>query len=309
MSEPDRLWLPKMSPNAATGSGFVRCADQGEVAVAAEELEVRVEVVLGGDGVEDEIEAAGVLPHLVGVAGDDDLVGSEPERVVLLLGRGREHDHVSAERPAELHTHVAEAAEADHADILALRDPLPAHRRVGRDPGAEERRRSREVEVRWDAQDEALVDHDALGIAAVGDAAEVLVRRVVREDRAPAELLVPGLALGAGPVGVDEASDADVVAGPELRDRRADRRDPPDDLVTRDARVRGRHAAPLVARGVEVGVADAAEEDLDEDILRGRVAPPDRGGGERGGRAGDRVSFRVVHGAQATLARARPEPS
>jgi len=29
---------------------------------------------------------------------------------------------------------------------------------------------------------------------------------------------------------------------------------------------------------VEIGVADAAEEDLDLDVLRGRVAPPDRGG-------------------------------
>ena len=31
--------------------------------------------MIGGDGVEDEIEAAGVLLHLAGVAGDDDAIG------------------------------------------------------------------------------------------------------------------------------------------------------------------------------------------------------------------------------------------
>jgi hypothetical protein len=49
-------------------------------------LDIRVNVVIGGDGVEDEIEAASVLLHLVGVAGNDDFVGAEPERIFLLVG-------------------------------------------------------------------------------------------------------------------------------------------------------------------------------------------------------------------------------
>jgi hypothetical protein len=40
--------------------------------------------VLGGDGVEDEVEAAGVLAISFGVAGEDDFIGAEAERVVLL---------------------------------------------------------------------------------------------------------------------------------------------------------------------------------------------------------------------------------
>ena len=36
-------------------------------------------------------------------------------------------------------------------------------------PGAEQRRGAGEVEVGRDAQDEALVDDDAVGVAAVGD--------------------------------------------------------------------------------------------------------------------------------------------
>ena len=42
-------------------------ADHGERAVAAEELDVGVEVVVGGYGVEDEVEAAGMLGHLIGI--------------------------------------------------------------------------------------------------------------------------------------------------------------------------------------------------------------------------------------------------
>ena len=50
------------------GERLLRRADQGDVAVAAEQVDVGVDVVIGGDGVEDEVEAAGVLLHLVGIA-------------------------------------------------------------------------------------------------------------------------------------------------------------------------------------------------------------------------------------------------
>ena len=126
-----------------------------------------------------------------------------------------------AERVGELHAHVAQSAEADDADLLALGDAPVAHRRVGGDPGAEQRRGSGEVEVGGNAQDEALVDDDAVGVAAVGDAAEVLVGEVVGERHVRAELLEARLALGAGAVGVDQAADRGEVAGLELGDRRS----------------------------------------------------------------------------------------
>ena len=103
-------------------------------------------------------------------------------------------------------------------------------------------------EVRGDAQDEPLVDDDAVGVAAVGDASEMLVRRVVGEGQVRAELLEAGLALGAGAVGVDHAADRGEVAGLELGDGGADLGDAADDLVAGDAGVDGGHdAAPLVA--------------------------------------------------------------
>ena len=61
-------------------------AHHGDVAVAAQQVDVGVDVVFGGHGVEDEVEAAGVLGHLVGVARDDNLIGAEAQSVVLLAG-------------------------------------------------------------------------------------------------------------------------------------------------------------------------------------------------------------------------------
>ena len=88
-----------------------------------------------------------------------------------------------AERVGELDAHVAQPAEADDADLLALADAPVAQRRIGRDAGAEQRRGSGEVEIGGNAQNESLVDDDAVGVAAVGDAAGVLVGGVVGEGR------------------------------------------------------------------------------------------------------------------------------
>ena len=133
--------------------------------------------------------------HLIGVAGDDDLIGAQAEGVLLLAGRGGEDDDVGSERMGELHAHVAQPAETDDADLLALGDAPVAHGRVGRDPGAEQRRGPGKVEVGGNAQNEAFIDDDAVGVAAVGDAAEVLVRGVEGERQVRAELLKAGLAL------------------------------------------------------------------------------------------------------------------
>ena len=104
----------------------------------------------------------GVLLHLVGIAGNDDLVGAEAERVLLLVGRSGEDDDVRSERMSKLHAHVAQSAEADHANFFAFGDAPVAHGGVRCDPGAQERCGSREIEVGGDAQNEAVIDNDAL---------------------------------------------------------------------------------------------------------------------------------------------------
>ena len=143
---------------------------------------------------------------------------------------------------------------------------------------------------------ESLVDDDAVGVAAVGNAAGVLVGEVVGKGEVGAELLQALLALGAGAVGVDHAADGGEVAGLEFGYGGADFGDAADDLVAGNAGVDGgHHAAPLIARLVKVGVADAAEENLDLHIVLGWIAPRDRGGCKRRCRTGSGVSFCVVH--------------
>jgi hypothetical protein len=51
-------------------------------------------------------------------------------------------------------------------------------------------------------QDKALVDHYAIGIPAVGEASEVLVRGVVGQSHVRTELLEASLALRAGVIGI-----------------------------------------------------------------------------------------------------------
>ena len=65
---------------------FIGSADHRDVTIAGQQVDVGVNIVIGSDAVEDEIEAAGVLGHLVGVLRDDDFVGTESQRVFFLLG-------------------------------------------------------------------------------------------------------------------------------------------------------------------------------------------------------------------------------
>jgi len=57
---------------------------QGDVAIATQQIDVSVDVVIGGDSVENEIEAASVLLHLICIFRDNDLVCSEAECVFLV---------------------------------------------------------------------------------------------------------------------------------------------------------------------------------------------------------------------------------
>ena len=96
--------------------------------------------------------------------------------------------------------------------------------------------------------------------------------------RAGAVLLQPGLAVVALAAGVDETADADAIADLELRDLGADLGDDTGDLVTGHDGVVG--LAPFGPDGVDVGVADTREMDVEGDIVRPDVAAVDRGLGE-----------------------------
>ena len=134
-------------PNAATARGFAGAPTMVRLPSRRSKLDIRIDVVIGGDGVENEIEALDMLLHLVGIARDDDLIRAETKRVFFFPRRSREDYNVGSERMGKFHAHVAQSAETDHANFLAFADAPAAHGRVGGDSGAEQRRGSGEVEI------------------------------------------------------------------------------------------------------------------------------------------------------------------
>ena len=114
--------------------------------------------------------------------------------------------------------------------------------------------------LRGTCRTKRCIDDDAVGIAPVRDASEMLVGEVVGKGHVRAELLEAGLALGAGAIGIDHAADRGEVAGLETGDCGADPGDTANDLMAWDAGVDCRHdTLPLIADLVKIGVADTAE--------------------------------------------------
>src|SRR5918996_3677213 len=144
-----------------------RHTDETEYAVALEQLQIPIEAVRRGDGVEDEIELAKVALHLGGIGRNHYVGGAKPPRVTSLCRGSREQHDVSAKRARELYPHVAQPAESDDAHFVTGADVPVAHRRVRGDSRAQKRRGGREIEPLGYAKHEVLVDHDAIGVPAV----------------------------------------------------------------------------------------------------------------------------------------------
>src|SRR5690349_13928127 len=101
---------------------------------------------------------------------------------------------------SQLHRQMAEPSETDHANLLTFGDAPMTHGRVRRNAGTEERRGPGEIELGRNTQDKPLIHHDAFRVAAVGDAAKMLVGRVVGECHMRTVLLKTGLALAASAI-------------------------------------------------------------------------------------------------------------
>ena len=100
-------------------------------------------------------------------------------------------------------------------------------------------------------QDELFIDDDLVGVAAIGDAAQVLVRAVVGAGKADfAILLQPFGATGAGLTRVDHAAHADRHANGKILYLRANLCDATNDFVTWYDRKN--RALPFGACGVEI---------------------------------------------------------
>jgi hypothetical protein len=103
-------------------------------------------------------------------------------------------------------------------------------------------------------------------------------------------LFVPRLAVRAGAAGIYHASHRGKVAGLEFRDAVANTGHTAHDFVTRHAWING--IVPFVARLMEIGMTNAAKENVDLDVCGAWFAATDRERGERGRRGVSRIGFR-----------------
>ena len=78
--------------------------------------------MLGGNCVEDEVEAGEMLLHGLRVGGNDNFVNAQTLGVGDLLRRCAEQHHTRAESLGKFHAHVSEAAKAHNAYLLTLAD-------------------------------------------------------------------------------------------------------------------------------------------------------------------------------------------
>ena len=166
---------------------------------------------------------------------------------------------------------MAEAAKADDSDPLARADlPVPQGR-IGGDAGAEQRRHRLEIEVFGNLGDETLLDDDLFGISAEGQVLRTAFSVVIGQGAALGAILFePGLAGLAAAARIDHAADGGEIAGLELRDMRPDLDHAADDLMARNHGIK--RIAPVIARLMEVGMADAAIKDVDLDVMRAGIA-------------------------------------
>ena len=146
IGEPERLSAEDQAEGRNRERLF-RCADQRDVAVATEQTDIGVDVVIGSNCVENEVKAIGVLLHFVGIAGDNDFIRTQAKRIILLVRRSGEDDDVRSERMSKFYRHMAETTQTDHSYFLTFRDIPMAHGRVSGYACAQERRRCREFEV------------------------------------------------------------------------------------------------------------------------------------------------------------------
>ncbi|KAF1855195.1 hypothetical protein Lal_00003742 [Lupinus albus] len=254
--------------------------DYHQGAVDIQQCHVGRDVVARGHGVDDQVEAGLRGAHGLLVGGHQQAVGAQGLGVVGLVGAAAEHGDFGTQADGELDRHVAEAAEADHAHAAAGADVPGAQRRVAGDAGAQQRRRLGQVEAFRHAQDELLAHHQVLGVTAESDFPGDAVTAVVGLGVAlAAQLLLALAALVALHAGIHHAAHCHVVADLVARHRRADLDHPADDLVAGHDGVQAE--APVVARLVQVGVADAAVEDFHRHVVGAQFAALELEGCER----------------------------
>src|SRR5215831_7843784 len=103
----------------------------------------------------------------------------------------------------KFHCHMAQSTKTNYTNFLSFGYTVAAHGRIGSDASAQERRGVGKIQVLRKAQNEMFIDHNTIGVTAVGNAAQMSVRSVIGESHVRAELLDAFFALMKGAVRID----------------------------------------------------------------------------------------------------------
>ena len=205
-----------------------------------------------------------------GIAHGVELVRAQMLGIICLFHALAEDGGVRAECVRQLDAHVTETTQADDADLLARARAPVLQRRVQRNARAQQRCGGIQRQVRRYAQHVILVDDDVIGVATIGRRAVFFAAVVGRVHADEAVVVVARDALRALAAAIDKAANANLVAHLVLRHAAAHRRHDTGDFV---AGHHGKDAGkPLVAHLVNVGVADAAELDIDDNVAVAWIA-------------------------------------
>ena len=82
---------PEIAPSKEKSEGrhgqwFLRRAHQRQVTVAAQQLNIRVDIMIRRNRIQYEIEAPEMLLHFIGISRHHHLIRPQPHRVIFLVG-------------------------------------------------------------------------------------------------------------------------------------------------------------------------------------------------------------------------------
>eukprot|EP00760_Papus_ankaliazontas_P009686 PhM_4_TR14116/c2_g1_i3/m.42881 len=222
------------------------------------------------DGDEDVVQGAGGRGHGLGAGRVDQALGAELLREVRLASAARDGVHLRTHLGRELHGEVAEAADADDTDALALAvDALEVvvEGREHRQTSAHERAHVGLGVALGDLEEHARVRAEVAGEAAVVGVLAGLVLGVgeVRERAVRAQVVVVLVAQCARVARLGLRAETDDVADLEMLHVGAHGEHVADDLMAGHEGVAAH--GPVVVDHVDVGVANAVVRDDDVGVV------------------------------------------
>ena len=85
--------------------------------ISLEQVEISVVIVLRGRRVEDEVEVTRILLEGTFVFRGDEVISTEAQSIVTLVGRVAEHRDMGSERVSELDSHTASTAQTHYCEL------------------------------------------------------------------------------------------------------------------------------------------------------------------------------------------------